>query len=57
MSCEDQKRFKRFTHLGLPKFSDAMSEDADEFLFDYWEISYNLGSLESDKVSYITYQP
>ncbi|KAF3656903.1 hypothetical protein FXO38_13918 [Capsicum annuum] len=48
MSFKDQKRFERFTHLGLPKSSGAMCEDGYEFLIDYCENLYNLGLLESD---------
>lgn len=56
ISFKDQKRFERFTHLGPPRFSGVIGEDAYEFLIDYLEKLLNLGSLESHGISYTTYQ-
>lgn len=42
MSSKAQKKFKRFTHLGIPKFSSVIGEDAYEFLIGYRDKLHNL---------------
>lgn len=56
ISSDDHKRFERFIHLGLLKFSGAIGEDAYELFVDCKEKLHNLGSLEFHRITYTTYQ-
>lgn len=50
MSLKDQKRFKRFTCLGLLRFTGALDDDVYEFLIDCYEKLHNLCLIESHGV-------
>ncbi|XP_070032025.1 uncharacterized protein [Nicotiana tomentosiformis] len=56
MSDEERKRLERFRRLKSPTFSEAESEDAQDFLDRCYMILRTAGILETSGVSFTTFQ-